>query len=131
MRGHPIGRPDPGHLFPDGGRDPGRPGAKRHGRAGPEIPASLAYDFIPVTDPARPDVDQNLVRPQRSRFGQLKELDLVAELAAACCSHGSLPGLPPLAATGRCPDKRTARTLVSRRVAGPADNRSVRLRSAL
>ena len=108
MRGHPIARPDPGHLFPNGGRESGRLGAKRHGRAGPEIPASFADDLIPVTDPARPDVDQHLVRPQRPRFGQLKKLDLVAELAYACCSHGSLPGLLRLAATGRCLDKRTA-----------------------
>src|SRR5580704_12689401 len=101
MRGHPIARPDPGHLFPDGGREPGRLGAKRHRRAGPEIPASAAYDLIPVTDPARPDVDQHLVRPQRPRFGQLKELDRVAEPAYACCSHASLPG--PLRVTATRP----------------------------
>jgi hypothetical protein len=62
MRGHPVARSDPVHLSPDGGDQPGRLDAQRHRRAHPEIPASLADDLIPVADPARPDVNEYLIR---------------------------------------------------------------------
>ena len=97
MRGDPVPGPDPGDPVPDGGDEPGGLDAQRHRRADPEIPAPGADELIPVAHSGCPHVDQDLIRAQRPRLRQLEALDLVPELAYACCSHGSLPGLPPFA----------------------------------
>src|SRR5580704_16361907 len=97
MRGHPIAGPDPGRLFPDGDREPGGLDAQRHRRADPEIPVPGADELIPVAHSGCPYVDEDLIRAQRPRLSELEALDRVAELAYACCSHGSLPGFSAFA----------------------------------
>jgi len=93
MGGDPVAGLERVHLVPDGDDDPGRLDAQGHRRAGAEIPASGTGNVVPVAHPAGVHVEQDLIRPQRTRSRQLEQLDRIAEPAHSRGSHGSIvPG---------------------------------------
>ena len=49
-----------------------------HRRPGPGVPVAGADELVPVAHAARVDLDQYLVRAQRARAGQLKQLHRVS-----------------------------------------------------
>ena len=75
VRGHRVADPDPWDGFPDRGHQPGGLDAERHRGLHTGIPAAGPDDLVPVTQSARPHVEQDLAGSWRARVRQLEEPD--------------------------------------------------------
>jgi hypothetical protein len=77
------------HTGTDRGDDSRRLDAERHRRCPSHIPIAHADEVVPVADTGALDLDQHLAVTERSRFRNLEQLKIAAELLDSGYTHGS------------------------------------------
>src|SRR3954452_6763060 len=100
--------------------DPGRRDAKRHRRFAADVPLASANELVPVADPRRSHVDQDLILREWTGSREINRLDRAAQTVDAGYLHTHLPTVSggeeqlggPRIGCGRCLP--TARSLPAR-----------------
>jgi hypothetical protein len=84
---HLVALAQVGYAGADGHDRPGRFGSERHRSRAADLPAAGPDQLVPIADPGRDDVDQDLVCCRRRQLVQLEDLDRSTECLDPSESH--------------------------------------------